>query len=260
MARALGDPQPSSAQYVLTRHKTAVKASSGATITANQPVYLVVLTGHFQTGPVGPAPGRVVTGASATVVLDARTGRDTDFSIGNQRGSIRSLGLVGDLLPYMRGTAHPACSAPDLTVHAAFQGATGSMLGGITATNRSSLACTVPQATTVRLSWHGRPLAVTTEPFPPHWLRRMNPQWARPLTVLVPRGRAQVILQWFNWCGATPWGRNRGLHLTVRFTIAHQSTAVEATTTDLVVPPYCNQKPLAGTGSTLRVSRFVSAT
>ena len=260
MARGLGDLQPSSAQYVLTRDRTAVKASSGATITANQPVYLVVLTGHFKTGAVGPAPGRVVTGAFASVVLDARTGRDTDFSIGNQRVSIRGLGLVGDLLPYMRGTAHPACSAPDLSTHAAFQGATGSMFGGITVMNRSSLACSLPQTTIVSLSWHGRPLAVTTRPFPPNWLRRMNPQWARPLTVLARGGRAQVILQWFNWCGATPWGQNRGFHLTVGLTIAHQPAAVEATTTDLVAPPYCNQKPPAGTGSHLRVSPFVSAT
>src|SRR5438045_3070978 len=61
-AAVLGDPDPASAQYVLTRHRAAVQASSTATITTNQPVYLVVLTGRFETGPVGPGPGRIVTG------------------------------------------------------------------------------------------------------------------------------------------------------------------------------------------------------
>lgn len=257
-AAALGDPQPTSAQYVLTRHKAAVQASSGATVVSNQPVYLIVVTGRFQTGPVGPTPGRTVTGTFASEVLDAKTGRDTDFGVGSQPVPIRGLGLVGNLLPYMQGAAVPACSAPDLRRTAFFQGATGSQLGGLTIRNRSSLACRLPAVPLVALSWRGRPLAVRTTAFPPGWLTRMNPQWGRHVTLLPAGARAQVLLQWFNWCGPTPWGRTRGFHLTVALRLPHQPAAIQATTAELVVPPYCNLKPKTGTGSTLRVSPFLN--
>lgn len=86
----------------------------------------------------------------------------------------------------------------------------------------------------------------------------MNPNWGQHVRVLAPRARAQVILQWFNWCGPTPWGSGRGFHLTVALRIPHRLAPIQATTTELVVPPYCNQKPRAGTGSMLRVSPFVA--
>lgn len=257
-AAALGDPDPTSAQYVLTRHRAAVKASSGATVTSNQPVYLIVLTGQFKTGPVGPSPGRPVTGTFATEVLDARTGRDTDFGVGSQRVPIRSLGIVGDLVPYMKGAAVPACSAPDLRATAELQGATGSQLGGVTIANRGTLACALPARPLVALFWRERRLSVETTPFPPGWLGRMNPHWGRRIGVLAPRARVQVILQWFNWCGRTPWGSGRGFHLTVALRVPHQPAPIHATTTELVVPPYCNQKPRAGTGSMVHVSPFVA--
>jgi len=254
----LGDPDPTSAQYVLTRHRAAVQASSAATVTRNQPVYLIVLTGQFKTGPVGPAPGRVVTGTFATEVLDARTGRDTDFGIGSRRVPIRSLGIVGDLLPYMKGAAAPACSAPDLRATAGLQGATGSQLGGVTISNGGTLACTLPAKPLIALSWRERQLFVRTTPFPSGWLSRMNPHWGHRISVLAPRAGAQVILQWFNWCGPTPWGSRRGFHLTVALRVPHQPAPIHATTTELAVAPYCNRKPRAGTGSMLRVSPFVA--
>ena len=257
-AAALGDRDPASAQYVLARHRAAALASSGATVTRNQPVYLIVLTGQFKTGPVGPAPGRIVTGRFATEVLDASTGRDTDFGIGSRRVPIRSLGIVGDLLPYMKGAAVPACGAPDLRATAALQGATGSQLGGVTISNAGTLACTLPAKPLIALSWHKRQLFVKTTPFPPSWLSRMNPHWDQRLSLLAPRARAQVILQWFNWCGPTPWGSGRGLHLTVVLRFPHQPAPIHATTAELVDSPFCNQKPRAGTGSTLRESPFVA--
>lgn len=257
LAAALGDSQPTSAQYVLTRHKAAVYASSGAIVMSNQPVYLIVLTGHFKTGPVGPPPGgHVVTGSFANEVLDAANGA-TDSGLGSHPVPIRSLGLVGDLLPYMQGTARPACSAPDLHATAGFQGATGSELGGIVVRNDSGLACTLPSPPLVDLSWADRLLPVSTTPFPSGWLRRMNPRWAQSVSVLAPGAKAQVVLQWFNWCGATPWGHDRAIHLTVALRVPHQPAAIEATTSDLVSTPFCNLKPRTGSGSTLRVSPFV---
>jgi hypothetical protein len=255
-AAALGDPRPTSAQYVLTRREAAVKASSGATVTSNPPVYLIVLTGRFETGPVGPAPGRIVTGTFATEVLDAATGSDTDFGVGSQPVSIRSLGLVGDLLPYLQGTATPVCSAPDLQATAEFQGATGSLLGGIAVRNRGPLACALPAAPAITLAWRGSRIPVRTSPFPRGWLARMNPRWGHRVSLLAPGARAQMILQWFDWCGRTPWGANRGFRLTVALRVPHQVAPIQTTTADLVAAPYCNARP--GTPSTLRVSPFVS--
>jgi hypothetical protein len=253
----LGDPDPTSAQYVLIRHRAAVEASSGATVTSNQPAYLILLTGRFKIGPVGLAPARVVAGRFATEVLDASTGRDTEFGVGSRRVPIRSLGMVGDLLPYIKGADVPACGAPDLRATAELQGATGSQLGGVTVSNRGTLACGLAAKPSISFSWRERQLSVKTTPFPSGWLRRMNPHWSQVIRVLAPRARAQVILQWFNWCGATPWGSGRGFHLTVALRVPNQPAPIRATTLELVVPPYCNQKPRAGTGSVLRVSPFV---
>lgn len=258
MAAALVDKAPTSAQYVLTRHKAAMYASSGGTGTTNQPVYLIVLTGHLETGQVGPAPGTIVAGRFASEVLDAKTGRDTDFSIGPKPIPIRSLGLVGNLLPYMQHKAVPACSAADLRASAAFQGATGSQLGAINMTNTSTLRCALPAAPDISLSWHGHSLAVRTIAFPAQWLDRMNPRWSHRVAVLRPHAHAQVVLQWFNWCGPTTWGASTGLHVTVAVSIPHQPAPILATTRDLVEPPFCNVKPRSGTGSTVRVSPFVS--
>lgn len=260
-AAALGDPNPASARYVLTRRRAAVEASSGASVVANQPVYLIVLRGRFKTGPVGPSPGRIVTGRYATEILSAATGRDTDFSVGPRPVPIGRLGDVGDLLPYMQGHARPACAAPDVRAAVSFQGATGSELGSLTLVSRTTLACTLPSPAVVALSWRAKPLAVKTISFPPGWLSRMNPRWGRRVPVLEPGARSQVILQWFNWCGAMPWRNGRGFHLTVALRVPRQAAAIAATTRDLVTAPYCNltPRPHSGTASTLRVSPFVEA-
>src|ERR1700693_3465116 len=51
-----GDAKPSSAQLVETERQTAVAAQSSDTVDSNQPVYYVVLRGHFAAtkGFLGP--------------------------------------------------------------------------------------------------------------------------------------------------------------------------------------------------------------
>jgi hypothetical protein len=149
------------------------------------------------------------------------------------------------------------CTAADVRATAAFQGATGSDFGGVTVTNRSKTKCSLPAGARVQLSWRRWRLAVRSTPFPTNWLARMNPKWKTAVRTLPPHGRAQVILQWLNWCGRTPWGVHHAFHLTVRVRLPDQHEPVTATTQDLVLPPTCNQTPQAGTGSTLRVSAFV---
>jgi len=255
-AVGLGDPRPSSAVYVLTRRQAATHTSSGATVNSNQPVYLIVLTGSFTTGQVGPAPGRRVHGTVATEVLDARTGRDTDFGVGQSPVSTAQLGATGNLLPYLNGSKRPVCGAPDLHGSANFQGATGSQLGGLTLTNTSSLTCTLPDKAAVSILWHKRPLAIKHTPFPPGWLAQMNPRWRTSVHLLKPSQRTTVLLQWFNWCGPTPWSAS-SFSPTIELRIPGQPTPLSTTMHDTMAAPFCNARPAHGTGSTLRVSPFL---
>lgn len=98
-----------------------------------------------------------------------------------------------------------ACAASQLSVSGSWQGATGSLLGGIDFTNTGHRSCSVAgylrltlldqqeHALAVQLR-HGPPAAVLHPP-------------ATPTPVDLPAGKpdaAFVVLQWFNWCGAYP--------------------------------------------------------
>jgi hypothetical protein len=255
-AAALGDPRPTSAVYVLTRRQAATHASSGASVNSNQPVYLIVLTGSFTTGQVGPAPGRRVHGTVATEVLDARTGQDTDFGVGQIPVSTAQLGVTGNLLPYLNRSKRPVCGVPDLHGSANFQGATGSQLGGLTISNTSSLSCTLPRRAAIAILWHKRPLAIERTPFPPGWLAQMYPHWSTSVHLLKPGQRATVLLQWFNWCGPTPWSGS-SFRPTIELRLPGQPVRQSTTTRDAMAAPFCNARPARGSDSTLRVSPFL---
>jgi hypothetical protein len=87
----------------------------------------------------------------------------------------------------------PACRPGALTAEASFQGATGSLLGGLKVMNVGPTACTLPERPTVRISWAGKTLNI----------RRVQLA-ARPvsLRLLKPGAKAYAALQWRNWCGA----------------------------------------------------------
>lgn len=89
--------------------------------------------------------------------------------------------------------AAPGCRPGSLTAEASFQGATGSLLGGLEVMNVGPKPCALPERPTVRLSWAGKTLNV----------RRVQLA-ARPvaLRLLKPGAKAFARLQWSNWCGA----------------------------------------------------------
>ena len=102
----MGDPMPTSAVWVESRHKTAVAATMHDGVLGNQPVYVAVITGHFKdTAASYPAGGKPPTGTVATFVYDARTGMGTDFGLAAKPIALGRLGAVHDFLPYLRQAA-----------------------------------------------------------------------------------------------------------------------------------------------------------
>jgi hypothetical protein len=119
-AREMGDPLPTSARWVESRHVTAVSQTMGSGVFGNYRVYVAVITGHF-TARNAPTPpgGNAPTGTVATFIYNAKTGRDTDLGLSNRHVDLAALGRVHDFLPYLRqataGTAtgvhHDAAAA-----------------------------------------------------------------------------------------------------------------------------------------------------
>jgi len=136
----------------------------------------------------------------------------------------------------------PPCLSSQRSAGAGFVGATGSMLGGVTITNRSGIACSIPAAIpAVSVSWRGTPMPVETRTSnPQRW-----PSWEAARVVL-PGAQSVVLLQWWNYCGP---GAGRTISPTFELRLAQ--LAVRATA-DETTPPFCN----ASDGpSTLYVSR-----
>src|SRR5258706_1851376 len=88
------------------------------------------------------------------------------------------------------------CLPAALRATAGFQGATQSMLGGLSITNTSAHACALPPTPKVSLVWHGRTLAVQQVAFPQGWLSSQYPWGTSRVHRLEPGQRAFVVLQW----------------------------------------------------------------
>lgn len=98
-----------------------------------------------------------------------------------------------------------ACIASDLDVAGSWEGATGSLLGGISFTNTSRQPCYLEGYLTIGLvNQQGQALTVQL---------RQGPTVAGPTAPVTPpkvelspgKPRAAfVALQWFNWCGPIP--------------------------------------------------------
>jgi hypothetical protein len=79
-----GDAHPSSAMvFASRRHEANIAAGAGTGVVGTQPVYLVVIRGHFVcagcSGPRGAAPPK---GDVITLVLDRKMLQRLDFGIG----------------------------------------------------------------------------------------------------------------------------------------------------------------------------------
>jgi hypothetical protein len=85
-AKANGDAHPSSVMvFTSRRHEANIAAGAGTGVFGTEPVYLVVLRGHFIcsdcSGPRGHAPPR---GNVITLVLDRASLQNLDFGIGGR--------------------------------------------------------------------------------------------------------------------------------------------------------------------------------
>jgi hypothetical protein len=86
-ARGNGDAHPSGAAvYASRRHEANVAAGAGTGVVGEQPVYLVVVHGHFACASCGgPAPGTTpLRGSVMTFVLERKTLRQLDFGFGGR--------------------------------------------------------------------------------------------------------------------------------------------------------------------------------
>jgi hypothetical protein len=95
--------------------------------------------------------------------------------------------------------ATPPCHAGDLQAQGSWQGAGGSMAGGISFVNGGPGSCSVEGHPSVELfDQHGQRLSVVVSP--------PNPTTSpAPRVLLAPHSSpASVLVQWFNWCGSDP--------------------------------------------------------
>jgi hypothetical protein len=95
MAAIAGDARPDSAEFVYTTRQAAV-GLDGEKVDSDQPVYLVVLHGHFvykYARGIGPPP----TGTVLTLTIDAATGDSLDLGLGNGPSGASRLGPVKPL-------------------------------------------------------------------------------------------------------------------------------------------------------------------
>jgi hypothetical protein len=93
-----GETAPSSIQHVETTRVLAVFAyTGGALIPSTEDVYLVSEQGHFRDGdaPV-PQGAHLPRGQVLNLVIDAVTGRTTDFGLSGRQPNMSRLGLVTD--------------------------------------------------------------------------------------------------------------------------------------------------------------------
>lgn len=108
--------------------------------------------------------------------------------------------------PRSGDTGHASCIGANLRVTGNWQGATGSMLGGISFTNTASTPCTLSGYLTAELiSQQGQKLPVQVQNGGPPG--DALPSGAASLTVVLPAGKtnsASITVQWSNWCGPAP--------------------------------------------------------
>jgi hypothetical protein len=108
--------------------------------------------------------------------------------------------------PTVSTNATASCAASSLTVSGTWQGATGSMLGGISFTNTGSVPCRLPGYPKIELvSQSGQDLLVQVRLGQPG--SAVLPAGTVVKAAVLPPGKpnsASEMLQWSNWCGAFP--------------------------------------------------------
>jgi hypothetical protein len=152
---------------------------------------------------------------------------------------------------HRQATAAPSYASCDLTrlrARAGLQGATGSMLGGLSLRNPGP-TCTLAGRPLIELRWHGKRVTPPQQPFAPGSLKSMGPFHLN--RTLAHDKSLFVWLQWFNYCGPKPWGRGSFRPVAI-LRVKGEPGSVRATFGDTVAPPYCNSPKY----SKFRVSDF----
>jgi Domain of unknown function (DUF4232) len=146
--------------------------------------------------------------------------------------SVYALAVGGNQRARSTAPRRPAnallCRSGQLSGSAGFQGATQTMLGGITIRNTSNVACSLPQRRPlVTISWRGKPVPTNERPM------GTGPPWP-PAHVLAPGKTASVLFQWWS-CGGP--GPKEAVQPTFLLRFGH-GLAVTARSGD-VTPPFC---------------------
>lgn len=174
---------------------------------------------------------------AATVAVTAAVGLAIyALTIGNPAG--------GGPAPARAGSAAvPLCRSPQLSGSSFFQGATQTMLGGVTLRNTSGVACSLPDTRpAARISWDGQWLPTREVP-----MATPAPSIMSPAHVLGPGQQATVYWRWWSCGGPGPRAAVRpGFQLTFGHGLV--VTAISTQTT----PSFCGG--LGGTRN-LDVSR-----
>ena len=106
-------------------------------------------------------------------------------------------------------TGVPPCSPTELTGTARWQGATGSLAGGISLVNTGSTACALPGSARVQLvDARGQVLPVTERQASDLCQAPQNTTGCQPQATVVVQSGQQATLRfvWQNWCGQMPIG------------------------------------------------------
>jgi Protein of unknown function (DUF4232) len=100
------------------------------------------------------------------------------------------------------------CGTTDLTGSGRFQGATGSLAGGLSLVNNASTACVLPGHPRIQLvDAQGKALPVNEQAAPLcNESRDTSACVPRSMVVVQPGQEARARLVWQNWCGPMPDG------------------------------------------------------
>jgi hypothetical protein len=163
---------------------------------------------HRRQAALGGAGAVLLLGVVAAVAM-TRSPAGTKLNVvGPSTPYPASSSLPSTTLPPSPGTSPsatavpgttPPCQAGDLQAQGSWQGAGGSMAGGILLVNGGTGSCHVEGHPSVELfDQHGQRLSVVvSSPSPP-----ASPA---PRVLLAPHSSpASVLVQWFNWCGSDP--------------------------------------------------------
>jgi hypothetical protein len=151
---------------------------------------------------------------------------------GNRR--VKSRGVVS--LGASASPGFTTCDLSTLRASVGLQGATGSMLGGLTVWNPGP-TCTFAGPPSVAFIWQRKQVTPPQTPFDPRSFRSIGP--FHPNRTLVHGRTLFVWLQWWNYCGAKSWG-NGGFRPVALLRVGSAPGSLSVRFRELVVPPFCN--------------------